>query len=348
VSPGAGEASDNTPGPTYRLPDTGQHGCFDNIAALEPCAGAPGAGCATTPLCGQDAQYGWDVSHPTGSRFERTDAAEPVVTDPITGLQWQGCVAGLSGPECADGSEDTYTWADALTYCDELEWGGLTDWRLPDPHELLTIVDDDRIDPALDPAAFPGSAARTCWTSATRADDAHRAHQLEVATGTMQTVGKSGSDAVRCVRGSPRPATARFVRSVPAPAAHAGEAIVEDTSTGLVWQGCSYGTSGESCTGTAVRMSWQEVLGVCEASTWAGHDDWRLPNVKELFSIASTRDANPSIDSVVFPATPTYWYWSSTTYPDLVSSAFYVAFATSTLADYPKSEEGMARCVRGE
>jgi Protein of unknown function (DUF1566) len=32
-------------------------------------------------------------------------------------------------------------------------------------------------------------------------------------------------------------------------------------------------------------LSWQQALAWCEDLTLAGHDDWRLPNAKELPSI---------------------------------------------------------------
>lgn len=33
------------------------------------------------------------------------------------------------------------------------------------------------------------------------------------------------------------------------------------------------------------RQNWCEALAYCENLTFAGHDDWRLPNIRELQSI---------------------------------------------------------------
>jgi hypothetical protein len=52
-----------------------------------------------------------------------------VVTDTLTGLEWQGG----AGKPVAD-------WATALAYCEGLVFGGSTDWRLADAVELQSVV----------------------------------------------------------------------------------------------------------------------------------------------------------------------------------------------------------------
>jgi hypothetical protein len=52
----------------------------------------------------------------------------------------------------------------------------------------------------------------------------------------------------------------------------------------------------------------------CEELTLAGHDDWRLPNVRELLSILDYGRL-PPVDSVFGPISPLGWYWSSTPVP---------------------------------
>jgi len=49
--------------------------------------------------------------------------------DPGTGLEWQ------DGPSC-----DAMSCGDAVTYCDALDIGGRTDWRLPGIGELRSLV----------------------------------------------------------------------------------------------------------------------------------------------------------------------------------------------------------------
>jgi len=83
---------------------------------------------------------------------------------------------------------------------------------------------------------------------------------------------------------------------------------VTDSQTGLVWRRCSEGMawSGSTCTGVATTYSHEAAL--AHAKTQTG---WRLPNVKELASIADMSRINPAIDPTAFPATSSGWYWSS-------------------------------------
>ena len=46
----------------------------------------------------------------------------------------------------------TLTWSNAVLYCQAvagLGWFGYHDWRLPNRRELLSLIDDGRINPAL-------------------------------------------------------------------------------------------------------------------------------------------------------------------------------------------------------
>ena len=49
-------------------------------------------------------------------------------------------------------------WREALAYCEDLEWGGFDDWRLPNIMELRSIVDNGESRPAIDRDAFPETA----------------------------------------------------------------------------------------------------------------------------------------------------------------------------------------------
>ena len=60
---------------------------------------------------------------------------EPVVTDHVTGLQWQ------QNTTFEGGGAD---WKDALAHCEGLSYAGNDDWRLPDVTELMSIVDDKK------------------------------------------------------------------------------------------------------------------------------------------------------------------------------------------------------------
>ena len=54
-------------------------------------------------------------------------------------------------------------WHEALTYCENLEFAGHTDWRLPNVRELQSIVDYGRTRPAIDPVF--GAESAGYWSS---------------------------------------------------------------------------------------------------------------------------------------------------------------------------------------
>ena len=85
-----------------------------------------------------------------------------------------------------------------------------------------------------------------------------------------------------------------------------GEAF--DVTTQLTWKRCSVGqqwdTDIAACTGLAMTYTWSKALGLAD-------DVWRLPNVKELYSLTEVACANPMINLTVFPDTPAADFWTS-------------------------------------
>ncbi|MFO8070297.1 MAG: DUF1566 domain-containing protein [Polyangia bacterium] len=274
--------------------------------------------------------------------------------DNVTGLVWQGCVRGQSGDDCSQGEVlSVVTWEEALAYCDELSWGGHRDWRLPDKYELQSTVDYISY-PVIDEEAFPETPTYQIWSSSTHILDESPAGNAWVldSTGGLFNKNKYQTDtddyyfdhiSVRCVHDGP------LQEQQIEPSLEAGDRVVTDSLTGLMWQGCPRGLSGESCgAGSATTSDWQEALAYCQDLSWAGHDDWRLPNVKELASITDSRQESPSIDPSTFPGTPTDDFWTSSP-ADLYyeSNAFLVNYGFGMVAWYDKSGELFARCVRG-
>ena len=198
VSPGCGDASCNLT-QSFALADTGLRACYDDREELSSCPGVAGDGeCAATPYCGQDAQYG-DGGR---DRFTRdlTVSNEPTVSDAITGLMWQGCSAGLSGENCATGSASTYPWRKALAYCEDAEWAGYKDWRLPGSLELHSIVDYSTYEPAIDSDAFPATRSNFFWSSCTYDKDVSSAWDVHFYDGHDDRPNKTFNSDVRCVR----------------------------------------------------------------------------------------------------------------------------------------------------
>ena len=105
-----------------------------------------------------------------------------------------------------------------------------------------------------------------------------------------------------------------------------------------MWMTCSlgqtFGNSDYSCTGSVTTFdTWTEALLAVQTFNdgggYAGHGDWRVPNVKELSSLVERACSAPSIvqaDSALsvttsggsvdinqlFPSTPLWRYWTST------------------------------------
>jgi hypothetical protein len=117
---------------------------------------------------------------------------------------------------------------------------------------------------------------------------------------------------------------------------------VTDLQTGLIWQRCSVGKSwdGTTCSGRATTHNWSEALAMAA-------DDWRLPNIKELMSIAETACVEPAVNLTVFPATASSEYWSSSPSAYSSNSAWYVEFVYGYDFMHSKGTDKYVRLVRG-
>ena len=82
----------------------------------------------------------------SGSEYginEFKDNGDSTVSDEATGLMW-----------AQDDSQETMNWEDALSFAENSEYAGYTDWRLPNAKELQSIVDYSGAFPAIDTSVF--------------------------------------------------------------------------------------------------------------------------------------------------------------------------------------------------
>ena len=311
----------------FPVPPTNQTTCYNNSASIACPDTAGSATCAATAFCGQNAQYpnntrtytcynaGGTVQNPC----DVTADADEVVTDSLTGLMWQRTWATAK------------TWQQALDYCDTLTYGGHEDWRLPNPFELQSIVDDGRYGPSIDTTVFPGTPSDGFWSSSSYAGNATNAWSVYFNDGYVDGDAKTNAGGVRCVRGGPvESGIGSFDRFG---ISGAGEQVVSDSVTGLVWQKNS-----------ETYKTWQQALAYCESLVYGGQSDWRLPDQKELMSLVNYGRESPASD---FPDMPSDVFWSSSSYAADAAVAWHVYFNYGYVVNTGKGKIGSVRCVRG-
>jgi hypothetical protein len=170
------------------VPKTGQHVCYkyDGTTGTIAC---PAEG---QPGYGQDGFYQWGVKLDISTnRF--SEWGSDVVQDNLTGLMW-----------AQDGGIPARDWEDALSYCDTLNLGGHTDWRLPNVKELLTLIDYGNSNPAL-PTGYNGYftniAVASYWSSTTTIHATNQAWAVHFWAGETKMPAKTENHRVLPVRG---------------------------------------------------------------------------------------------------------------------------------------------------
>jgi nucleoside-specific outer membrane channel protein Tsx len=111
------------------------------------------------------------------------------------------------------------------------------------------------------------------------------------------------------------------------------DGTVTDLRTGLMWKRCSEGQdwNGSNCIGSGLRGDWAFALNRASQSSFAGYQDWRMPNVKELGSLVEHCRSMPAINTTVFPNTilspnPAYWTASPTATAGAETRAWFIGF----------------------
>ncbi len=120
-----------------------------------------------------------------------------VVRHETTGLEWRRCTEGMSwtGTGCT-GSATTWTWQGALQHAE-----AVSGWRLPNINELLSIVEECRVNPAVNQHVFPNTPASFFfWSASPSVGLSGGAWGVTFSTG-FGGYSKSANDRVRLVRG---------------------------------------------------------------------------------------------------------------------------------------------------
>ncbi len=130
-----------------------------------------------------------------------------------------------------------------------------------------------------------------------------------------------------------------------------GDGTVTHTKTGLMWRRCRVGSewsaSGGCDTGNEYP-TWSSALVAANKLEYAGHDDWRLPNVTEMSSIVEWRCSDPALNIDVFPHNEGSFeaFWTATTLLSSPDRARLISLITGESVDELKSESFQFFAVR--
>jgi hypothetical protein len=321
---------------SYPVVETDQNSCYDSLHEIT--CPAPGG-----QFYGQDAQH-------SGNEQWYIDNGDGTVTDVVSGLIWQQTPG------------DKVTFAVASSAADTFSLAGHDDWRLPSIKELYSLINFSGIDPSGwmgtdttqlvlfidkdyfdfqygDVSAGERIIDAQYWSSneyvGTIFDGVSGVFGVNFADGRIKCyprdLGPDGQpmvEFVRYVRGNTGYGNNEYTDN--------GDGTITDAATGLMWM------KADSDSG----MTWEQALNYAESLVLAEHDDWRLPNAKELQSIVDysrspSTTGTAAIDSIFesssivdegggmdFP-----FYWSSTTHANWTTSpgsyGAYVAFGTA-------------------
>lgn len=289
------------------LPDTGVFACGNGTSNAAVCPGQ------TDVYFGQDANY-----NPASRTPIFIDNSDGTVTELVTGLMWMD--------DCLTGSGSGYTWSEAANQCDAQSIAGHQDWRLPGILELVGMSHFGRTNPALDPTFDCGWNA-DFWSGDSYAANTSNAWKIFTTTGQSGSMAKTALGYVRCVRGAARKASSWRVD---------GD-VATDKSTGLMWMRDD----------AASTMNWQAALAECQSLSLAGYEDWRLPDIKELWTLINlTRTSSPLVDPNVFTSESSH-YWASSPCASGAQLAWLLHFGTGLMEMGNKSGAYYVRCVRG-
>jgi len=291
---------------------TGQVTCHDASGRKIECAGT-----------GQDGEFRQGVVWPE-PRFE---LEADTVTDRLTDLVWS---------RNANLAEFPLMWQEALDYIARMNHSqvlGHNDWRLPNRHELRSLISHQTRQPALpQEQPFANVFDGWYWSSTTAVISPAHAWYVSMDGGRMFYGGKDQSFMLWPVRGQGNgvlPVTGQTHCY-----AEAGEVVPCTGSSqdgafscGYCWPSPRFEISQDEVIDRLTGLCWRRTADLCGPVSWAqalatvaqlneqpgAPRGWRLPNINELESLVDCGMHSPAL-----PASHPFLsvqdvYWSSTT-----------------------------------
>lgn len=308
--------------PPSPVVDTGQQLCYDIKKPIK----APSE---SSRYFGQDGQY-------QGVQPSYEDNGDGTVTDLVTGLVWSQATAA-----------EKVTLEEAEAIAEEMTLGGHDDWRVPNIKELYSLMDFRGVTGLMGPGSMdkvPATSVpyiNTDYFEFRYGDVASGERFIDaqwlsttfsvspIMHGTRGLFGVNFADGrIKCYglenpRRGEKKFYARYVRGRTDYSENDyidnGDGTVTDRATGLTWMQDDSGRG----------MDWQDALSYAKRLELGGHDDWRLPNAKELLSIVDyTRSPDATDSAAIDPIFEVSqieneadeddfpYFWTSTTHLD--------------------------------
>ena len=131
-----------------------------------------------------------------------SDAANNVVNDAVTGLQWRRCLEGQTwtGSACS-GTHTTFTHREAFAYADDSARYA-AGWRIPTAKEAHSLIDRQKASGfRIDSTVFPNVNHSAAWTSTPLSSNgASTVFFINLSEGLVSYVGRGNHFSLRLVR----------------------------------------------------------------------------------------------------------------------------------------------------
>ncbi len=306
------------------LPRTGQARCYAASGMEVPCAGTGQDGDLQTGVAWPEPRFSVTYCNDSGPCADQSadcdgNPGNDVIADALTGIMW---------PRYGNLTSGTLNWGDAVSYANGLSLCGLGYWRLPNINELESLVNAGVSNTTtwLLAQGFVNVQPLRYWSSTTVSGDTGQALDVNIGDGNISYNGKSLND--RYVL----PCKEWNRMWAPAPVWRTGQEASYwfgddgDERFGLVWPAPRFVESGDCVIDRLTGLMWAKnarlagsALGWADAMAYAGslslcgYRDWKLPNRKELRSLADYSQSGPALPAGhPFSGVMTH-YWTSTT-----------------------------------